>query len=93
MSSDIEYLQTEIATGVLIDNDKITFEDGNLYEFSEVSNTYSLRQRYFELHEDNLSFETGYEVIFESEDSISICIMSFLYQGNDWKLSNIYFDI
>ncbi len=93
MSSDIDYLKTEIAMGVLIDNDKITFENGNLYTFSETSKKYSLRQRYFELSEDNLSFITGYEVIVESVDSISICIMAFSYQVNDWKLSNIYFDV
>ena len=93
MSSDIDYLKTKIAMGVLIDNDNITFENGNLYSFSETSKKYSLRQRYFELSEDNLSFITGYEVIVESVDSITICIMAFTYQENDWKLSNIYFDV
>lgn len=92
-SLDVDYLKTEIATGVLIDIDKITFENGNLYEFSKTSNKYSLRQRYYELSEDQLSFITGYEVIVESEDSITVCIMKFSFQDNDWKLSNIYFDV
>lgn len=92
-SMNIEYLKTEVATGVSIDNDKITFGNGNFYEFSKVNNKYSLRQRFYELSEDELSFVTGYEVIVESEDSISVCIMEFEYEENDWKLSNIYFDV
>ena len=89
---NIEYLLKEVATGVSVNNDKITFENGNLYEFSKTNYEYVLRQRYYELSEDDLRFITGYEVIIETEDSIYVCIMEFVYQDSDWKLSNIYFD-
>lgn len=92
-SLDIEYLKKEVATGVSVDNDKITFENGNLYEFSKTNYKYTLRQRYYEISEDELRFVTGYEVIIETEDSIYVCIMEFVYQDSDWKLCNIYFDV
>ena len=91
-SMNIEYLKKEVAAGVSVDNEKITFDNGNLYEFSETNNKYILRQRYYELSEDELRFVTGYEVIIETVDSIYVCIMDFVYQDGDWKLCNIYFD-
>ena len=91
-SGNIEYLKKEVAMGVSIDKEKITFENGNLYKFLETKYKYILRQRYYELSEDELRFVTGYEVIIETEESIYVCIMEFVYQDGVWKLSNVYFD-
>jgi len=88
-----DYLKNEVATGVSVENNKIVFENGNLYEFGPKNHDYVLRQRYYVLSEDELNFETGYEVIEKNVDSLYVCIMEFVYQNEEWKLSNMYFDL
>lgn len=90
---NLDYLKGEVAVGVTVENDKIVFEDGNICKLFRSDYDYILRQRYYVLSDNELSFETGYEIISENVDSITVCIMEFKYQGDEWKLSNIYFDV
>ena len=44
INRDIEYLKSEVSSGVIVENDKITFENGYMYLLTEKNEDFVLRQ-------------------------------------------------
>lgn len=90
INRDIEYLKSEVSSGVIVENDKITFENGYMYLLTEKNEDFVLRQRHYSLNEDKTKFITGYEILLNDAESIPVYNFEFINENGEWKLNNIY---
>ena len=90
INRDIEYLKSEVSSGVIVENDKITFENGYMYLLTEKNEDFVLRQRHYSLNEDKTKFITGYEILLKNAESIPVYNFEFINENGEWKLNNIY---
>ncbi len=90
INRDIEYLKSEVSSGVIVENDKITFENGYMYLLTEKNEDFVLRQRHYSLNEDKTKFITGYEILLNNAESIPVYNFEFINENGEWKLNNIY---
>lgn len=90
MNQDIDILKSEVSSKVIVENEKIVFENGYNYNLLKDDYIYVLRQRHYSLNENNLNFFTGYEIINENWEFLPVYNFDFVNENGEWKLNNIY---
>lgn len=90
INRDIDYLKSEVSSGVKVENDKITYENGYIYILTERNDDFVLRQRHYTLNEDKTKFITGYEILLNNVEFIPVYNFEFVNENGEWKLNNIY---